>query len=90
MTESERERLLKILFKALHSKTRFEGRGGSAVTESERKRIPDLCSREAEGTTKYNNVYFIYRATEAWKLQARVRFLLCVKCVYAESQTTWK
>ena len=29
----------------------FEGREGSAVTESEEKRISDLGSREAKGTT---------------------------------------
>ena len=29
----------------------FEGREGRAVTESERKRFPDLGSREAKGTT---------------------------------------
>ena len=32
-------------------KVSFEGREGRAVAESEGKRIPDLCSREAEGTT---------------------------------------
>ena len=29
----------------------FEGREGRAVTESERKRFPDLGSREAKGMT---------------------------------------
>ena len=32
-------------------KASCEGREGRAVTDSKRKRIPDLCSREAEGTT---------------------------------------
>ena len=77
-----------MLFKEVRFKARFQGKDGSAVTESERKRITDLRSREAEGTTKYNNVYFVYRATEAWKQQARLHFLLCVKCVHVESQNT--
>ena len=42
---------VKILFNGVRFKARFEGREGRAVTESERKRIPDLCSREAKGTT---------------------------------------
>ena len=32
-------------------KASFEGGDGRVVTESERKRIPDLDSREAKGTT---------------------------------------
>ena len=32
-------------------KARLEGMEGRAVMESERKRFPDLCSREAEGVT---------------------------------------
>ena len=32
-------------------KASFEGREGRAVMESEGKRIPDLCLREAEDTT---------------------------------------
>ena len=35
----------------MFSKAGFEGREGKAVMESKRKGIPDLCSREAEGTT---------------------------------------
>ena len=42
---------MKILFEEIRFKARFEGREGRAVTESERKRIPDLCCREAKGTT---------------------------------------
>ena len=33
-----------------HQVSYFEGSAGRAVTESERKTIPDLCSREAKGT----------------------------------------
>ena len=43
--------LVKIPFKGVSFKARFEGREGSAVTESERKRIPGLCGTGAEGTT---------------------------------------
>ena len=42
---------MKILFEGVRFKARFEGREGRAVTESERKRITDLCSREAKATT---------------------------------------
>ena len=38
---------VKILFEEISLKVTFEGREGRAVTESERKKIPDLCSREA-------------------------------------------
>ena len=40
-----------ILFEEVSFKASFEGREGRAVTESKRKRIPDLDSREANGTT---------------------------------------
>ena len=43
--------LVKILFEEVSFKASFEGRAGKAVSESERKRIPDLDSREAKGTT---------------------------------------
>ena len=58
-TEREREReicaaekllLVKILFEEVSFKANFEGREGRAVMESERKRIPDLDSRDAKGT----------------------------------------
>ena len=42
---------MKILFEEVSFKACFEGREGKAVTESERKRIPDLDSREAKGMT---------------------------------------
>ena len=57
MTESERELkicaadkllLVKILFEETRFKASSEGREGKTVTESERKKIPDLCSREAK------------------------------------------
>ena len=48
---AEKPLLVKILFEEVHFKTSFEGGEGRAVTESERKRIPDLDSREAKGTT---------------------------------------
>ena len=64
MTERERERerereicateklfLVKLLFEAVSFKVNFEGGEGRTVTESERKRIPNLGSREAKGTT---------------------------------------
>ena len=62
MIKSERERefkicaaekmlLVKILFEEESFKASFEGREGRAVTESEKKRISDLGSREAKGTT---------------------------------------
>ena len=40
--------LVKILREEVSFKASFEGRKGRAVTESERKRIPDSCSREPE------------------------------------------
>ena len=43
--------MVKILFEEVSFKASFEGRKGRAVTESERKSIPDLDSREAKGTT---------------------------------------
>ena len=43
--------LVKILFEEVRFKANFEGREGRAVTESKRKRIPDVDSREAKGTT---------------------------------------
>ena len=58
--ESERERefkicaaenwllLIKILSEEVSFKAGFEGREGRAMTESEMKRIPDLCRREAD------------------------------------------
>ena len=56
--ESERERigdlrrreailLVKMMLEEVRFKASFEGREGRAVAESERKRIPDLCSRKA-------------------------------------------
>ena len=41
----------KYCFKEVRFKASVEGTEGMAVTESERKRIPDLCCREAKGTT---------------------------------------
>ena len=41
----------KLLLVKRTEEASFEGRDGRAVTESERKRIPDLVSREAKGTT---------------------------------------
>ena len=43
--------LVKILFEEVSLKASFEGREGRAVTESEKKRISDLGSREAKSTT---------------------------------------
>ena len=40
-----------MLFEEVSFKASFEGREGRAVMESERKRISDLDSREAKGTT---------------------------------------
>ena len=40
--------LVKILFEEVSFKASFEGWEGRAVTESKRKRIPDLCSRGAK------------------------------------------
>ena len=40
-----------MLFEEIRFKASFERRKRRAVTESERKRIPDLDSREAKGTT---------------------------------------
>ena len=39
------------MFEEVGFKASFEGREGRAVSESERKRIPDLDSREGKGTT---------------------------------------
>ena len=47
---AEKLLLVKILFEEVCFKTGFEGKEGIAVTESERKRIPYLGSREAKGT----------------------------------------
>ena len=41
----------KYCFEEVSFKASVEGTEGRAVTESERKRIPDLDSREAKGTT---------------------------------------
>ena len=41
-----------LLVKILFEEVSFEGREERAVTESKRKRIPDLDSREAKGTTR--------------------------------------
>ena len=43
--------LVKMLFEEVSFKASFEDREGRAVTERERKRIPDLGSRETKGTT---------------------------------------
>ena len=43
--------MVKILFEEVSFKASFEGTEGRAVTESERKRSPDLGSREAKGRT---------------------------------------
>ena len=48
---AEKLLLVKILFEEVRFKASFEGGKERAVTESERKRIPDLDSREAKGTT---------------------------------------
>ena len=40
---------MKILFEAVIVQASFEGKEGRAVTE--RKRIPDLCSRKTKGVT---------------------------------------
>ena len=47
---AEKLLLVKILFEEVCFKTGFEGKEGIAVTESERKRIPYLGSREEKGT----------------------------------------
>ena len=43
--------LVKTLFEEVSFQPSFEGGEGRAVTKSERKRIPDLESREAKSTT---------------------------------------
>ena len=40
-----------VLFEEVSFKANFEGREGRAVTERKRKRIPDVESKEAKGTT---------------------------------------
>ena len=47
---AEKLLLVKILFEVVSFEASFEGREGRAVTKSERKRIPDVCCKEAEGT----------------------------------------
>ena len=42
---------LTVLFEEVSFKANFEGREGRAVTERKRKRIPDVESKEAKGTT---------------------------------------
>ena len=46
---AEKLLLVKILFEAVIVQASFEGKEGRAVTE--RKRIPDLCSRKTKGVT---------------------------------------
>ena len=48
---AEKLLLVKILFEEVSFRASFEGREGRAVTESERKRIPNLDSRDAKGMT---------------------------------------
>ena len=48
---AEKPLLVKILFEEVSFKASFEGREGRAVTESERKRIPDLDSRKVKCTS---------------------------------------
>ena len=43
--------MVEIPFEEVSFKASFEGGEGRAVTESERKKIPDFDSREANGTT---------------------------------------
>ena len=43
--------MVEMLFAEVSIKASFEGMEGRTVTESERKRIPNLGSREAKGTT---------------------------------------
>ena len=45
---AEKPLLVKILFEEVSFKVSFEGGEGRAVTESKRKRIPDLDIREAK------------------------------------------
>ena len=47
--------LVKILFEEVSFKACFETKEGRAVTESKRKRIPNLCSREAKGFHAVSN-----------------------------------
>ena len=48
---AEKPLLVKLQFEEAGFKASFEGGDGRVVTESERKRIPELDSREANGTT---------------------------------------
>ena len=48
----------KILFEKVSFKASFEGGEGRAVTESERKRIPDLDSTEARKRHDHHAVFF--------------------------------
>ena len=48
---AEKPLLVKILFGEVSPKASFEGGEGRVVTESERKRIPDLDNREATTVT---------------------------------------
>ena len=47
--------LVKILFEEVSFKACFEGKEGRGVMESKRKRIPNLCSREAKGFRAVSN-----------------------------------
>ena len=51
MCAAEKLLPVKILFEEVSSKASFERREERSVTESERKRIPDLRGRDAKGTT---------------------------------------
>ena len=67
--ESERERigdlrrreailLVKMMLEEVRFKASFEGREGRAVAESERKRIPDLCSSRRSWRHHHHAVFF--------------------------------
>ena len=74
-TETEREFQIcaaekPLLVKILFEEASFEGGEGRAVTESERKRIPYLGSREAKGTT---TMLFSFEERDAGSYEGQVQ-----------------
>ena len=58
------------MFEEVSFKASFEGREGRIVTESERKRITDLGSREAKGMT---TMLFSFEGGDAKSSTVRIR-----------------
>ena len=69
-TAAEKLLLFKILFEEVNFKASFEDREGRTATESKRKRIPDLGSREGKGMT---TMLFSFEGGDAKSSTVRIR-----------------